>query len=365
MARSTYLVTGGAGFIGSHLCDALVRDGHAVRVLDDLSTGRRANLPLGVELIEGDVADPAAVRAAVAGVDGCFHLAAIASVARGVEDWLGTHRANLTGTITLFDEVRRQPRPVPVVYASSAAVYGDCADLPITEAATKRPLSAYGADKYACELHAVVASHVHHVPTVGLRFFNVYGPRQDPRSPYSGVISIFCERVRRGVAIDIFGNGGQTRDFITVADVVVALRAAHGIAQANTQGMPHGMPHGMPLGDVAARLLPGAPASPDGPAFAAGPAFAVGPVFPEAPGFPEAPVFNVCTGIATSVIDLAHTIATLAGVPAEIRHAPSRAGEIRHSVGSPDLARQVLGLTRPEALPDGLRRVLDWLGPPG
>jgi len=325
MAQSTYLVTGGAGFIGSHLCEALVGEGHAVRVLDDLSTGLRANLPPGVELIEGDIADPAAVEAAVAGVDGCFHLAAIASVARGVEDWLGTHRANLTGTITLFDEARRQQRPVPVIYASSAAVYGDCADLPITEAATKRPLSAYGADKYACELHAVVASHVHHVPTVGLRFFNVYGPRQDPRSPYSGVISIFCERVRRGAAIDIFGDGGQTRDFITAADVVVALRAAQGIAQ----------------GAVTARLSPGAPV------------------------FPDAPVFNICTGIATSVVELAHTIATLAGVPAEIRHAPPRAGEIRHSVGSPDLARQVLGLTRPQALRDGLRRVLDWLGPPG
>jgi UDP-glucose 4-epimerase len=325
MAQSTYLVTGGAGFIGSHLCDALAGDGHAVRVLDDLSTGLRANLPPGVELIEGDIADPAAVEAAVAGVDGCFHLAAIASVARGVEDWLGTHRANLTGTITLFDEVRRQKRPVPVIYASSAAVYGDCADLPITEAATKRPLSAYGADKYACELHAVVASHVHHVPTVGLRFFNVYGPRQDPRPPYSGVVSIFCERVRRGAAIDIFGDGGQTRDFITVADVVVALRAAQGIAQ----------------GAVTARLSPGTPV------------------------FPDAPVFNICTGIATSVIELAHTIATLAGVPAEIRHAPPRAGEIRHSVGSPDLARQVLGLARPEALRDGLRRVLDWFGPPG
>jgi UDP-glucose 4-epimerase len=321
MARSTYLVTGGAGFIGSHLCEALVGDGHAVRVLDDLSTGVRANLPASVELIEGDIADQAAMEAAVAGVDGCFHLAAIASVARGVEDWLGTHRANLTGTITLFDAVRRQPTPVPVVYASSAAVYGDGARLPITEDATKRPLSAYGADKYACELHAVVASHVHAVPTVGLRFFNVYGPRQDPRSPYSGVISIFCERLRRGKPVEIFGDGGQTRDFIAVADVVAALRAAM------------------------ARRPSGAP--------------------PEARAFPEAHVFNVCTGIGTSVTELAHTIATLAGVPADIRHAASRPGEIRHSVGSPDLARQALGLAPPAALADGLRLVLDWLGPPG
>src|SRR5665213_2338149 len=257
MARSTYLVTGGAGFIGSHLCDALVGDGHAVRVLDDLSTGVRTNLPASVELIEGDIADQAAMQEAVAGVDGCFHLAAIASVARGVEDWLGTHRANLTGAITLFDTVRREPLPVPVVYASSAAVYGDGARLPITEDAAKRPLSAYGADKYACELHAEVASHVHAVPTVGLRFFNVYGPRQDPRSPYSGVISIFCERLRRGAPVEVFGDGGQTRDFIAVADVVAALRAA--MARRKT----------------------------------------VVPVIPEARGLPASDVYNVCTGIGT------------------------------------------------------------------
>lgn len=311
MAGSTYLVTGGAGFIGSHLCEALLRDGHAVRVLDDLSTGHRKNLPDGVELIEGDIADVAAMEAAVAGVSGCFHLAAIASVARGVEDWLGTHRTNLTGTITLFDTVRRWCPGVPVVYASSAAVYGDCQDMPITEASPKRPLSAYGADKYACELHALVASHVHNVPTVGLRFFNVYGPRQDPRSPYSGVISIFCERLRRGAPIDIFGDGLQTRDFIYVSDVAAALVAA-------MQCRPDG-----------------------------------------------APVFNVCTGIATRVRDLAQLIATLSGVNADIRYAPPRAGEIRDSVGAPALSSQVLGLSPRVALRDGLRHVLDWLGTAG
>jgi UDP-glucose 4-epimerase len=347
MTRSSFLVTGGAGFIGSHLCEALVGDGQAVRVLDDLSTGTRANLPAGVELIEGDIADPAAMAEAIAGVDGCFHLAAIASVARGVEDWLGTHRANLTGTITLFDAVRRQPKPVPVVYASSAAVYGDCADLPITEAASKHPLSAYGADKYACELHAVVASHVHAVPTTGLRFFNVYGPRQDPRSPYSGVISIFCERLRRSAPIDIFGDGGQTRDFIYVADVVAALRAAM------------------------ARCPPNAPAAsgtavlPEASTLPEAPVLPKAPVLSEAHVLPESRVLNVCTGIATSVSELAYTIAALTGAPAEFRHAPPRAGEIRHSVGSPDLARQVLGLGRPIALPDGLRHVLDWLGASG
>ena len=160
-----WLVTGGAGFIGSHLCEALVARGGSVRVLDDLSTGKRENLPAGAELIEGHIADAATIERAADGVAGCFHLAAIASVHRGVTDWLGTHRANLTGAITLFDTVRRLPAPVPVVYASSAAVYGDAATVPITEATDRRPLSAYGADKYSCELHARVAAHSGSMPS--------------------------------------------------------------------------------------------------------------------------------------------------------------------------------------------------------
>ncbi len=198
-----YLVTGGAGFIGSHLCDALVARGDRVRVLDDLSTGHRENLPDGVEFIQGDIAVPATAQAAMVGMDGCFHLAAIASVERGVTDWTGTHRVNLSGTITLFDAIRRSDTRIPVVYASSAAVYGDAQTVPIAEDSHKNPLSAYGADKLGCELHAKVASHVHGIPTCGFRFFNVYGPRQDPRSPYTGVISIFCERIGRGVPIVI------------------------------------------------------------------------------------------------------------------------------------------------------------------
>ena len=307
---STYLVTGGAGFIGSHLSDALLRRGDAVRVLDDLSTGKRANLPATVELIEGDVADPAAVREALDGVDGCFHLAAIASVERGVTDWLGTHRTNLAGTITLFDAIRRG-RTVPVVYASSAAVYGDAASVPTAEDTERNPLSAYGADKYGCELHARVAGHVHGIPTTGLRFFNVYGPRQDPRSPYSGVISIFCERITRGDPVDIFGDGLQTRDFICVDDVVAALLAAM-----------------------------------------------------RRPGI-DAPVFNVCTGLATTVLDLAQLIARLAGRQVTLRHRPPRSGEIRNSTGVPDRARDALALPSPIRLQDGLPKVLDWMAQGG
>jgi UDP-glucose 4-epimerase len=198
----SYLVTGGCGFIGAHLCRSLLRDGHQVRVLDDLSSGRRENLPEGVELLVGDTADRFCVEAGLAGVDGCFHLAAIASVAAGVADWIGTSRVNLGGALALFDTIAKLPegRRLPVVYASSAAVYGDARPLPLDEATPTRPLSAYGADKRAMELHAGVATHLHGIPTVGLRFFNVYGPMQDPASPYSGVISIFCDRLRGGGA---------------------------------------------------------------------------------------------------------------------------------------------------------------------
>ncbi|MFT8245495.1 NAD-dependent epimerase/dehydratase family protein [Roseomonas sp. BN140053] len=309
MAR--FCVTGGCGFIGSHLSAALIARGHSVRVLDDLSTGSRANLAPGAALLRGDIADPADARAAMDGVDGCFHLAAIASVERGVQDWPGTHRVNLSGTVAILDAARAHR--VPVVYASSAAVYGDGPVLPIPEDAPTRPLSAYGADKLGCEQHARVAGAVHGIPTLGLRFFNVFGPRQDPRSPYSGVISIFCDRLVRGNAVEVFGDGEQTRDFVYVGDVVAALLAA------------------MPAASTAA------------------------------------PVLNLCTGQPTSVRALAATVAALCGTPLTLNHRPPRAGEIRHSLGAPDRAREALGLATPTSLRDGLAEVVAWLkaGSPG
>ena len=301
---SLYLVTGGAGFIGSHLCDALIARGDTVRVLDDLSTGKRENLPAGVEPIVGDIADPDTAFRAASGIDGCFHLAAIASVERGMHDWLGAHRANLTGAISVFDAIRRHASKIPVVYASSAAVYGDCRTIPIPEIAEKRPLSSYGADKLGCELHAAVATHAHGIPTAGLRFFNVYGPRQDPKSPYSGVISIFGERILSGAPVNIYGDGQQTRDFIHVFDVAAALLAA----------------------------------------------MAAAPM--------DAPAFNVCTGRATSVAGLAAIVGDLAGKTPDIVLLPPRSGEIRHSLGDPSKARQALGLGEPMSLREGLATVL-------
>jgi len=181
-----YVVTGGCGFIGSHLVESLVGDGHSVRILDDLSTGKKENVQgLDCEIHVGDVADSALVRKVTGGADGVFHLAAVASVQRSNEDWLGTHRSNLTGTITVFESARtaRKGSPIPVVYASSAAVYGDNANVPLPEEAKTSPLTAYGADKLGSELHGRVATVVHGVPTMGFRFFNVFGPRQDPKSP--------------------------------------------------------------------------------------------------------------------------------------------------------------------------------------
>ena len=220
MAR--YLVTGGCGFIGSHLVDALVAAGHDVRILDDLSTGKRENVPDMNDVVIGDVSNPDVIAKAMSGMDGCFHLAAIASVQRSNEEWALTHRVNLTGAVNVFDAARNAnpAGPVPVVYASSAAVYGDNPAVPLVEDAEKRPLTAYGADKLGCEQHARVAGNVHDVPTTGFRFFNIYGPRQDPGSPYSGVISIFADRLASGKSATIFGDGGQLRDFVYVGDCV-------------------------------------------------------------------------------------------------------------------------------------------------
>lgn len=307
MAR--YLVTGGAGFIGSHLVENLLRMGSDVRVLDNLSTGSRQNIPPDTDFILADVRDAEAVRNALIGVDGCFHLAAVASVQAANADWLGTHQTNLSGAISVFEgALRAEQGPLPLVYASSAAVYGDARRLPLTERAPTRPITAYGADKLGCELHAAAAARTHGVGSVGLRFFNVYGPRQDPRSPYSGVISIFAERALRGAELTIFGDGAQTRDFVYVGDVCKALWAAM-------------------LGNR--------------------------------PG--ESLVANVCTGKETSVSELAASIRRLTGSHGEIAFAPKRPGDIRRSVGDPALLARAFGVSPATLIGSGLAETLKWM----
>lgn len=305
-----YLVTGGAGFVGSHLVENLLERGHRVRVLDDLSTGSRSNVPAAAEFVEGDITDGETVERAFDNIDGCFHLAATASVERCNREWLRSHQVNLTGTINVFDQARRSRAtgPIPVVYASSAAVYGDCGVAGIGEERPAAPLSAYGADKAACEFHARIAGPVHGVPTAGLRFFNLYGPRQDPRSPYSGVISIFADRLRRGQPIQIFGDGEQVRDFTYVGDAVAALSRA--MAAAST----------------------------------------------------AAPVFNICTGIGTSVRELAEIIASLCDTGLVVRQSAPRPGDVRISIGDPSRAAEQLDFRARTPLPNGLAITLRTLG---
>lgn len=225
MAELPILVTGGAGFIGSNLVDALIARGYAVRVLDNLSTGKRSNLPSvdSVELIVGDVADANTVRRAVQGCRAVVHLAAVASVQASVDDPVGTHQSNLVGTLNLC-EAMREAGIRRVLFASSAAVYGNNGEgEPIKEETPKAPLTPYAADKLASEYYLDFYRRQHGLEPAIFRFFNIYGPRQDPSSPYSGVISIFTERARNGLPIAVFGDGEQTRDFVYVGDLVEVL----------------------------------------------------------------------------------------------------------------------------------------------
>ncbi|SMH61892.1 NAD-dependent epimerase/dehydratase family protein [Azospirillum agricola] len=301
-----HLITGGCGFIGSHLADRLLADGHRVTILDNLSSGRLENKPAAARLVVGDVADPDAVRHAAEGVDGIFHLAAVASVQRSRELWAETHRTNLLGTVTVFEAARdaRNGGPVPVVYASSAAVYGNNPATPLNEDELPRPLSAYGVDKLGCEMHAKIAWTIQGVPTVGFRFFNVYGPRQDPLSPYSGVISIFARRVARGEEIEIHGDGQQVRDFVFVGDVVRILALA-----MERRGL-------------------------------------------------GAPVYNLCTGRATSLVMLLEVLQELCGARVPRRHSPARAGDIRVSIGDPSLMRATFDTVCQVGLLQGLSATL-------
>ena len=307
MAESRILVTGGAGFIGSHLADALLARGHAVRVLDNLSSGRRANLALdhpGLELVVGDVADPAVVRRALAGCTAVAHLAAVASVQASVEDPVGTHRSNFLGTLSLCEAMREQGVR-RVLFASSAAVYGQNGEgTAIDEDTAKAPLTPYAVDKLASEHYLDFYRRQHGLEPAVFRFFNIFGPRQDPSSPYSGVISIFAERARGGQPITVFGDGEQTRDFVYVADLVALLVQALEAPQA-----------------VAGAL-------------------------------------NVGLGRATSLNQLLASLGELLGGLPPVSHAPARAGDIRHSRADNRRLLAHFAFAEPTSIRDGLARLL-------
>ena len=258
-----------------------------------------------MRFIEGSILDRDKLAEATRTVDGIVHLAAIASVQKCNEDWFESHLVNVSGTVRVF-EAARDRGGIPVVYASSAAVYGDHPDMPLQEASAGRPLTAYGADKFGCELHARSAGLVHGVPSFGLRFFNVFGPRQDPSSPYSGVISIFLDRLLKGQSVTVFGDGGQVRDFVYVGDVVRHILSALERADAT------------------------------------------------------APVANVCTGNPTSVLELAGLLGEITGCNAPIMFAPARPGDIQQSIGSSQHASARLNLSASMSLRQGLGALNDY-----
>jgi UDP-glucose 4-epimerase len=302
------LVTGGCGFIGSHLVAALVARGDRVRVLDDFSSGRRASLAdvaPDVEIHEGDVRDADVVRRAVAGVEYVLHQAALVSVPRSFEAPLLTHAINATGTLNVL-VAAREAGVRRLLYAGSASAYGDDPALPKREDMAPQPLSPYAAAKLAGEQYCAVFAHGYGLETVVLRYFNVYGPRQDPRSPYAGVISRFIAALLRGEPPTIYGDGTQSRDFVYVDDV------------------------------VAANLLA-----------------------LEAPAATGAPI-NVASGQRHSLLDLVATLNMVVGTAIAARHAPRRAGDVWHSQASIARAEQALGYRPRVSLRDGLARTVAW-----
>ncbi len=297
------LVTGGAGFIGSHLVDALVEGGHDVRVLDDLSAGERANVHPNATFAEGDVGDSAAVAEAIDGVEVVFHQAAIGSVRRSIERPLATDYANVHGTLTILDASRRA-HVRRVVCASSSSVYGGADVRPTPEITPLRPRSPYAVGKLAGEWYATVFHDLHGLETVALRYFNVYGPRQRHDSPYSAVVPRWIAALRAGEAPTIFGDGKQTRDFTFVADAVSAnLRAATA-----------------PVAQCAGRA------------------------------------FNIGAGGEHSLLDVLAILQDELGTSVEPRFEPARPGDVRHSSASVAAAQECLGYQPAVGLRDGLKR---------
>jgi UDP-glucose 4-epimerase len=293
------IVTGGAGFIGSHVVDALVARGDEVTVLDNLSTGRRENVDAGARLIEGDITI-AREAFADARPEICFHLAAQADVRVSVERPDFDAEINLLGTIHVLEAARGHGAQV-VLASTGGAIYGEC-DGPADEESPRRPLAPYGASKLSAEEYLATYNRLYETGHVALRYGNVYGPRQDPHGE-AGVVAIFLGRLARGEPLRIFGDGRQTRDYVYVGDVVTATLAAQG----------------------------------------------------------HAGVFNVGTGAETSVLDLAEACQSAAGVSVETEHAAARPGELQRSVLDPGRAERELGVRTQTSLGDGLAATWEFI----
>ncbi|MBI5154495.1 SDR family oxidoreductase [Candidatus Poribacteria bacterium] len=305
IAPTRFLVTGGAGFIGGHLAERLLADGHSVCVLDDFSTGRRENVPAGVELIEGSLTDPEVCRTAARGAEFVLHEAAIPSVPRSVADPVRSHAANATGTLNLL-EACRAGRVRRVVYAASSSAYGNAAAERKDESLCPEPLSPYAVAKLAGEHYLHAYHHVYGLETVSLRYFNVFGPRQDPASDYAAVIPRFITRMLRGERPVIFGDGGHSRDFTYISN------------------------------NVEANLLACTAA--------------------DAPGR----CFNIACGESFSLLDLVGMLNEIMGTEITPVHEPPRAGDVRHSLADITLARECLGYEVLVNFRDGLKRTVDW-----
>jgi UDP-glucose 4-epimerase len=300
------LVTGGAGFIGSHLVEGLLEQGHQVRVLDDFSTGKPGNLQAvqQVEIVKGSITDLPAVAAALKGMDWVCHMAALPSVQRSVEEPAATHEVCATGTLNVLDAARKAGVR-RVVYAASSSAYGDTPGSIRTEDDPVAPLSPYAAAKLAGEHYCRCFTTVYGLETVRLRFFNIFGPRQDARSPYSGVIALFVGAMSAGRTPTVHGDGLQSRDFTYVANAVQAVIKA---AQA-----------------------------------------------PAAVGN----VYNVGNGASTSVLDLVRHLNQLLGSNIQPQFGPARSGDVRHSQADISRARRDLGYEPAISFPEGLRRTLE------
>jgi nucleoside-diphosphate-sugar epimerase len=304
---ASYLVTGGAGFIGSHLTQELVRRGHRVRVADSLITGKRRNLDhiSGVDFVEGDLADLVVAQRAVDGIEYVLHQAAIPSVPRSVKDPITSNRANIDASINVL-VAARDAGVKRLVYAGSSSAYGNTPTLPKQEDMAPSPLSPYALQKLVAEQYAQMFTRLYGFETVTTRYFNVFGPRQDPGSPYSGVISLFATALLEGRQPVIYGDGGQTRDFTYVANVVDGvLRACEA---------------------------------------------------PDAAG----QVVNVATGGRISLNDLLRVMNRIVGTEIEPIYKEERAGDVRDSQADITNARRLLGYTPIVSLEEGLRQTLAW-----